>query len=209
MTATLANATSTSENALAAQTELGAVFETVLAALPPDERKKVLGRIEKNAENGGEEVTPAVAASRARAHANATNFVLGMWRGLKPRDAAERVGLDLREDWGEINAALLGNPRLQLIWRASRESVGRRLQAKAAAVAEDALDGRPVDRTAARIASFVLDKTGAFGERESVGARTAPTAAPQVVINLGINDETVARYRAMFHDAARGSVIAG
>lgn len=182
-------AVTTQPDAPLTQTErddIETAFITALDSVPPDERKAVMRRLERAEErvkNTGGEATAAVAASRARAHAIASRFVLALASGLKPTAAAQSIGADLKRDWGQINAALLNDPKLMLLWHVARDSVRRRLVAKAAGVVEDSLDGAPVDKQAARLAGFVLDRGGFF--QDSTSGRTAPTAAPQVVINLG------------------------
>ena len=167
--------------------DIETAFQTALDAVTPEERKNVMRRLERAEERkkGGDKVTPAVATSRTRAYAIASRFVLALSSGMKPTEAAQSIGADLKRDWGRINGALLDNPKLMLLWRLGRDSVGRRLIAKAAGVVESALDGFPVDKSAARLAGFVLDRGGFFVGRDTDSRRAAPTAAAQVVINLG------------------------
>lgn len=169
------------------QDDIETAFQTALDAVTPEERKNVMKRIERAEERkkGGDKVTPAVAESRARACAIASRFLIAVTNGMTPTEAAWSIGADLKRDWGRINGALLDNPKLMLLWRIGRDSVGRRLIAKAAGVVESALDGAPVDKSAARLAGFVLDRGGFFGGRDTASGRAAPTAAAQVVINLG------------------------
>ena len=167
--------------------DIETAFITALDSVPPDERKAVMRRLERAEERkkGGDKVTPAVAASRMRAYAITSRFLLALANGMTPTDAAFSIGADLKRDWGRINGALLDNPKLMLLWKIGRDSVRRRLVAKAAGVVEDSLDGAPVDKQAARLAGFVLDRGGFFVGRDTASRRAAQTAAAQVVVNLG------------------------
>lgn len=92
--------------------------------------------------------------------------------------AARGAGLDLSRDWGRISAERARDPVLHAVLSSAERAQRDRIAAKAAQVAESALDGEQVTREAARLAALLLKDDG------TSAARVAPGTAPQVVINI-------------------------
>ena len=117
------------------------------------------------------------------ARACARRFLIHWFDGKRAKKAMEAAGCN----WGDITAARFSDPDYKIAFEFIEAERPRLLQAAALDMSERVLDGEEVPAHAARLASFILERTrrADFG-RETATGEGGQRNAPAVVYNINL-----------------------
>lgn len=113
----------------------------------------------------------------------ARRFLIHWFDGERAKKAMEAAGCN----WGDITAARFSDPDYKIAFEFIEAERPRLLQAAALDMSERVLDGEEVPAHAARLASFILERTrrADFG-RETATGEGGQRTAPAVIYNINL-----------------------
>lgn len=135
-------------------------------------------------ENGGDaDGSKAGLLGTDSARACARRFLIHWFDGKRAKKAMEAAGCN----WGDITAARFSDPDYKCAFEFIEAERPRLLQAAALDMSERVLDGEEVAASAARLASFILERTrrADFG-RETATSEGGQRNAPAVIYNINL-----------------------